>query len=87
LEPKSKTDKWKILKTKKNSKSLQYLLIKKFDNVIDYKNIKLLKAFNEIWKIRPRRKTRISVQKTARCSKSNCKSRAGLIPFTCDVKI
>jgi ribosomal protein S18 len=44
-EPKSKTDKWKILKTKKN-----YLLIlKKFDNVIDYKNIKLLKAFNEIW--------------------------------------
>jgi ribosomal protein S18 len=48
----------------KKLKSLQYLLIlKKFDNVIDYKNIKLLKAFNEIWKIRPRRKTRISVQK------------------------
>jgi ribosomal protein S18 len=46
IEPKSKTDKWKILKTKKNLKSLQYLLIlKKFDNVIDYKNIKLLKAF------------------------------------------
>jgi ribosomal protein S18 len=35
------------------------LILKKFDNVIDYKNIKLLKAFNEIWKIRPRRKTRI----------------------------
>jgi hypothetical protein len=38
IEPKSKTDKWKILKTKKKLKSLQYLLIlKKFDNVIDYK--------------------------------------------------
>jgi ribosomal protein S18 len=89
LEPKSKTDKWKILKTKKNSKSLQYLLIlKKFDNVIDYKNIKLLKAFNEIWKIRPRRKTRISVQKQHAVAKAIRKSRAcGLIPFTCDVKI
>jgi ribosomal protein S18 len=90
LEPKSKTDKWKILKTKKNSKSLQYLLIlKKFDNVIDYKNIKLLKAFSTKYgKIRPRRKTRISVQKQHAVAKAIRKSRAcGLIPFTCDVKI
>jgi ribosomal protein S18 len=48
---------------KKFEKFTIFINLKKFDNVIDYKNIKLLKAFNEIWKIRPRRKTRISVQK------------------------
>lgn len=80
----------KSSRPKKIRKSLQYLLIlKKFDNVIDYKNIKLLKAFlTKYGKIRPRRKTRISVQKQHAVAKAIRKSRAcGLIPFTCDVKI
>ena len=80
----------KSARPKKIKKSLQYLLIlKKFDNVIDYKNIKLLKAFlTKYGKIRPRRKTRISVQKQHAVAKAIRKSRAcGLIPFTCDVKI
>lgn len=77
-------------KPKKVRRSLQYLLVlKKFNNVVDYKNIKLLKAFlNKYGKIRPRRKTRISVQQQRVISKAIRKSRVcGLIPFTCDVKI
>jgi ribosomal protein S18 len=73
---------------KKIKKSLQYLLLlKKFENIIDYKNIKLLKAFlNKYGKIRSRRKTRIPVQKQRAISKAIRKSRAfGLIPFTCNV--
>jgi small subunit ribosomal protein S18 len=80
----------KNTKPKKIKKSLQYLLIlKKFKNVIDYKNVKLLKAFlTKYGKIRPRRKTRISVQKQHAVAKAIRKSRAlGVIPFTCDVKI
>lgn len=80
----------KSARPKKIKKSLQYLLIlKKFKNVIDYKNIKLLRAFlTKYGKIRPRRKTRISVQKQHAVAKAIRKSRAcGLIPFTCDVKI
>jgi ribosomal protein S18 len=80
----------KSIKTeKKIKKSLQYLLlIKKFNNIIDYKNIKLLKAFlNKYGKIRSRRKTRIPIQKQRAISKAIRKSRAfGLIPFTCDLK-
>nr|YP_009545348.1 ribosomal protein S18 [Mallomonas splendens]AYO28502.1 ribosomal protein S18 [Mallomonas splendens] len=66
-----------------------FVIIKKFKNIIDYKNIKLLKAFlTKFGKIRPRRKTRISIQKQHRIAKAIRKSRAfGLIPFTCDVKI
>jgi ribosomal protein S18 len=74
---------------KKLKKTLQYLLLlKKFNNIIDYKNIKLLKAFlNKYGKIRSRRKTRIPVQKQRAISKAIRKSRAfGLIPFTCDLK-
>lgn len=85
LRSSSKTD-----KSKKVRRSLQYLLVlKKFNNVVDYKNIKLLKAFlNKYGKIRPRRKTRISVQQQRVISKAIRKSRVcGLIPFTCDVKI
>jgi ribosomal protein S18 len=85
LSSSTKTNKPKNLR-----KSLQYLLIlKKFENVIDYKNVKLLKAFlTKYGKIRPRRKTRISVQQQRRISKSIRKARAsGLIPFKCDVKI
>lgn len=80
----------KSARPKKIKKSLQYLLIlKKFHNIISYKNIKLLKAFlTKYGKIRPRRKTRISVQKQHAVAKAIRKSRAcGLIPFTCDVKI
>jgi len=71
-------------------KSLQYiLLLKKFNNVIDYKNVKLLTAFlTKYGKIRPRRKTRVSVQHQRAIAKSIRKARAlGVIPFTCDVKI
>ena len=77
-------------KPKRVRKSLQYLLLlKKFDNVVDYKNLKLLSAFlTKYGKIRSRRKTRISIQQQKAISKSIRKARAlGLIPFTCDVKI
>jgi small subunit ribosomal protein S18 len=80
----------KVSKSKKIKKSLQYLLIlKKFNNIIDYKNIKLLKAFlTKYGKIRSRRKTRVSIQQQRAVAKAIRKSRAlGLIPFTCDVKI
>lgn len=71
-------------------KSLQYiLLLKKFHNVIDYKNVKLLTAFlNKYGKIRPRRKTRVTVQRQKAVAHAIRKARAfGLIPFTCDLKI
>lgn len=80
----------KTTKPKKIKKSLQYLLLlKKFNNTIDYKNIKLLKAFlTKYGKIRARRKTRVSIQKQHSIAKAIRKARAvGLIPFTCDVKI
>lgn len=74
----------------KIKKSLQYiLLLKKFNNVINYKNIKLLKAFlTKYGKIRPRRKTRVTVQSQRKVAKSIRKARAfGIIPFTCNVII
>ena len=80
----------KITKPKRIKKSLQYLLLlKKFKNIVDYKNIKLLKAFlTKYGKIRPRRKTRIPIQKQHKIAKAIRKSRAlGLIPFVCDVKL
>ena len=97
--PKKKLTNWnqslkspltKNIKPTKIKKSLQYLLLlKKFKNVIDFKNIKLLKAFlTKYGKIRARRKTRISVQKQRLISKAIRKARAfGLLPFTCDLKI
>ena len=80
----------KTNRPKKIRKSLQYLLVlKKFNNIIDYKNVKLLKAFlTKYGKIRPRRKTKVSIQKQRAVAKAIRKSRAfGVIPFTCDVKI
>jgi ribosomal protein S18 len=80
----------KVVRAKKIKKSLQYLLIlKKFNNIIDYKNIKLLKAFlTKYGKIRARRKTRIPIQKQHAIARAIRHSRsAGLIPFSCDVKI
>jgi ribosomal protein S18 len=97
--PKKKRTNWnqslkststKSLKPTKIKKSLQYLLLlKKFKNIIDFKNIKLLKAFlTKYGKIRARRKTRIPVQKQRSISKAIRKARAfGLLPFTCDLKI
>ena len=97
--PKKKRNNWnqslrlitpKTNKPKKLKKSLQYLLIlKKFNNVIDYKNIKLLRAFlTKYGKIRSRRKTRLNSQQQRSVAKAIRKSRAmGLIPFTCDVKL
>lgn len=98
FNPKNRRTNWnqslrsttKVTKSKKIRKSLQYLLIlKKFNNIIDYKNIKLLKAFlNKYGKIRPRRKTRINVQKQKQIARAIRKSRAfGIIPFTCQVTI
>jgi len=77
-------------KVTKVKKSLQYvLLLKKFNNIINYKNIKLLKAFlTKYGKIRPRRKTRINLQQQHKIAKSIRKARAvGIIPFTCNVVI
>ena len=74
---------------KKVKKILQYLLlINKFDNLIKFTNIKLLRVFlNNYGKIRSRRKTRLPVQKQREISKAIRKSRAfGLIPFTCELK-
>jgi len=79
-----------IVKPVKIKKSLQYiLLLKKFNHTIDYKNVKLLKAFlTKYGKIKPRRKTRVNVQQQRRLAKSIRKARAfGILPFTCDVKI
>lgn len=70
-------------------KSLQYrLLVKKFENNISYKNIKLLQAFlTPYGRILPRHKTRLAVQEHRAISKAIRKARSfGLIPFTCDVK-
>jgi small subunit ribosomal protein S18 len=79
----------KTKKTKRIRKSLQYLLVlKKFDNVVDYKNPKLLSAFlNKYGKILPRRKTQLSIQQQRAVSKAIRKARAlKIIPFTYDVK-
>jgi len=74
---------------KKFKKSLQYVLfLRKYNNAVDYKNIKLLKAFlTKYGKIRSRRKTRLPVQTQRLIAKAIRKSRSfGLIPFTCKVK-
>ena len=79
----------KTKKTKRIRKSLQYLLIlKKFDNVVDYKNVKLLSAFlNKYGKIKPRRKTRLSIQQQRSVAKAIRKARdLKLLPFVYDVK-
>jgi ribosomal protein S18 len=67
----------------KRKRTLQSLLIlKKSDSIIDYKNIKLLKAFlNKYGKIKSRRKTKVSIQEQRRLSKAIRKARYyGLFP-------
>ena len=63
-------------------------LLKKFDNVVDYKNVKLLSAFlNKYGKIKPRRKTRLSIQQQRSVAKAIRKARdLKLLPFVYDVK-
>ena len=58
------------------------------DNVVDYTNIKLLSAFlNRYGKIKPRRKTRLSIQQQRSVAKAIRKARAfKLLPYVCDVK-
>jgi len=78
------------VKVTKLRRSLQYIfLLRKFKNIIDYKNIKLLKAFlTKYGKIKARIKTRVSIQDQRALSKAIRKARVnGLIPFICDVKI
>ena len=80
----------KTTRKKKIKKSLQYLmLLKKYQHVIDFKNIKLLRAFlTKFGKIRPRRKTRLPIRTHRLIAKAIRKARAfQLIPFTFDVQI
>jgi small subunit ribosomal protein S18 len=75
-------------KSIKIKKSLYYILfLKKYENKINFKNIELLKAFlTKYGKIKPRRKTRISVQSQKQISKAIRRARVvGLIPFICNV--
>jgi ribosomal protein S18 len=76
-------------KFKKVKKKFQYLLLlKKFKNIIDYKNIKFLSAFlTRYGNIRSRNKTNLSVQDQRSVAKAIRKARAlQLIPFTYTVK-
>jgi ribosomal protein S18 len=71
-------------------KSLQFLLLlKKFNNNIDYKNIKLLKAFlTKYGKIKSRRKTRISLQLQKTIANAIKRARSnGLIPLSLTIKV
>jgi len=80
----------KLASHSKLKKSLHFiLLLRKFNNIIDFKNVKLLKGFlTKYGKIRPRRKTRVSPFHQRLIARTVKKARAfGLIPFICDVKI
>jgi len=71
------------------TKKMQYLLLlKKFKNNIDYKNVNLLSLFlNAYGDIKPRSKTNLSVQDQRNVAKAIRKARAlQLIPFVFSVK-
>lgn len=73
-----------------NRKNLHFiLLLKKFTNGINFKNVKLLKLFlTKNGKIQPRRKTRISALNQRKVARAIKKARAySFLPFTCTVKI
>lgn len=77
------------LKNKKIKKSLKYVvLLQKPFSKLHFKNIKILKLFlTKHGKIKPRRKTRISLSQQRKLSKAIRKARYfGLLPFTCLVK-
>ncbi len=70
-------------------KSLRYiLLLRKYKNVITYKNIALLKAFlAKSGKIKSRRKTRVKLYQQRLIAKSIRRARVlSLLPFICQVK-
>jgi small subunit ribosomal protein S18 len=79
----------RIKATKKRNRKFQYLLVLKKLNPIDYKNGSLLRAFlTKYGKIRPRRKTKISIQAQHGIAKAIRKARAfSIFPFTRDVKL
>jgi small subunit ribosomal protein S18 len=71
-------------------KSLRYiLLLKKHNNVIEYKNALLLKAFlSKSGKIKSRRKTRVKLCQQRRIGKAIRRARVlGLLPFVSSVKL
>ena len=80
INPIQETDSLKIPKKGLTHNSL----LNKFNNIIDYKNIKLLLAFlTSYGKIRSQNKTKISNKKQRLIANAIKKSRAlGLIPFT-----
>lgn len=65
------------------------LLLKKFNDNIDFKNVKVLKLFlTKNGKIQPRRKTRISSFNQRKIASAIKKARAyNFLPFTCNVNI
>ncbi len=72
----------KIYNYNKIKRTIKYLiLIKKFNEIINYKNIYLLKFFiNKFGKIKSRRKTKISLKMQRQLSKEIRKARSlGLI--------
>ncbi len=71
-------------------KSLRYiLLLRKHNNVIEYKNALLLKAFlSKSGKIKSRRKTRIKLSYQRKIGKAIRRARTlGLLPFVSLVKV
>jgi ribosomal protein S18 len=77
-------------KKKQKKRSLQYVsLLKKFNNIVDFTNIKLLKGFlNKFGKIKARRKTKLKVQNHKKITKAIKRARSfGIIPYSCNVVI
>lgn len=77
-------------KRHKKKKSLQYIFyLKKFKSTVEYTNVNLLRVFlTKYAKIKARRKTRVVVQQHKKIAKSIRKARiAGLIPFSCNIKL
>jgi len=79
-----------VKKFPKLRKTLFYILfIKKFQDNLNYKNIKLLKVFlTKYGKIKSRLRTRINIQQQKQISYSIRKARVlGLLPFTYNIKV
>ena len=73
---------------KKVKKALQYaLFLKTYNYFYNYKDVEFLTPFlTKYGKIRPRRKTRLTVQQHHQITKTIRKARAlGVIPFSCNV--
>jgi len=75
---------------KRLKRRLQYVfLLRKFNNVIDFTNLKLLKGFvTKFGKIKSRRKTKLPVQYHKRMTKAIKRARcSGILPHSCNVVI